>query len=49
MADEDECAFGETRTVLCEDALARLYGVPIRRLTFEHGGRGREAIVPVLG
>jgi iron complex transport system ATP-binding protein len=49
MAGEHDYAFGETRAVLREDALARLYGVPIKRLAFEHDGRGREAIVPVLG
>jgi iron complex transport system ATP-binding protein len=48
MAGEHH-AFGEARAVLREDALARLYGVPIKRLAFEHDGRDREAIVPVLG
>lgn len=49
MTGEHHHAFGETPTVLGEDALARLYGVPIRRLAFEHDGCPRQAIVPVFG
>ncbi len=48
MGGDDRHAFGPVGTVLREDALARLYGVPIRRLDFEHDGQGHHALVPVF-
>jgi hypothetical protein len=34
--------------VLTEENLAALYGVPPKRLTFEHAGRMFETLAPVL-
>jgi iron complex transport system ATP-binding protein len=45
-----EMAFvcGQTANVLTEDNLTALYGVPLRRVTFEHGGKVVETVAPVL-
>jgi iron complex transport system ATP-binding protein len=40
--------FGPAADVLSEPALDRLYGVPVRRVRFEHAGRPRETLVPIL-
>jgi len=43
-----DAAFGPASRVLDEASLDRLYGVPVRRVRFEHAGRPRETLVPVL-
>jgi iron complex transport system ATP-binding protein len=43
-----DAAFGPASRVLDEASLDRLYGVPVRRVRFEHAGRQRETLVPVL-
>jgi iron complex transport system ATP-binding protein len=48
MMGETEHTFGPASQVLTEDNLAALYGVPLKRVAFEHGGRHVETIAPVL-
>lgn len=48
MLSEAEFACGPTAEVLTEENLHALYGVPLRRLAFEHGGRVVETFAPVL-
>ena len=41
-------AYGSARDVLTESNLHALYGVPLKRVAFEHAGRLIESFVPVL-
>ncbi|WP_024280280.1 ABC transporter ATP-binding protein [Xanthobacter sp. 126] len=43
----EEHAIGPAPSVLNEDNLTRLYGTPIRRVSFEHAGRMAEVLTPV--
>jgi iron complex transport system ATP-binding protein len=48
MMGETTFACGPTADVLTEDNLSRLYGVPLRRVTLDHGGKAVETIASVL-
>ena len=48
MLGEQAYVCGPAGTVLTEAHLHDLYGVPIRRLSFQHGGRTIETFVPVF-
>jgi iron complex transport system ATP-binding protein len=48
MTGEATSVCGPTARVLTEDNLTKLYDVPLRRVTLEHGGRAIETIEPVL-
>jgi iron complex transport system ATP-binding protein len=43
-----DCRFGPASAVLTEPNLQALYGVPLKRLGFEHGGKRHETFAPVL-
>jgi len=47
MQSERECCFGPAPEILTEPNLQELYGVPLRRIQFEHEGRQRETFAPV--
>lgn len=47
MIEEDRFVSGPTSSVLSEENLAALYGVPMKRVAFEHQGRRFETLVPV--
>jgi iron complex transport system ATP-binding protein len=48
MMGEKAFVCGPTADVLTEDNLSRLYGVPLRRVSFEHDGKAVETVAPVL-
>ena len=48
MIDADRYAAGPVDQVLSEAQLATLYGVPLRRVDVDHGGRAHPAVVPIL-
>jgi iron complex transport system ATP-binding protein len=48
MMGETAFVCGPTADVLTENNLSALYGVPLRRVTFEHGGKAVETVAPVL-
>lgn len=43
-----DCRFGPAGEVLTEPNLQALYGVPLKRLRFEHNGKIRETFAPIL-
>ncbi len=49
MLGPERFAHGPAADVLTEANLLALYGVPLRRVRFEHAGREVETLVPVLG
>ena len=49
MLGPERFAHGPADAVLTEASLQALYGVAMRRVRFEHGGREVETLVPVLG
>jgi iron complex transport system ATP-binding protein len=48
MLGERDYASGPARTVLTEANLLALYGVPLKRLSFDHGGRTVETFAPIF-
>lgn len=48
MLGEQDFACGPAREVLTETNLQTLYGVPLKRLSFEYGGRQLETLAPVF-
>ncbi len=48
MNSASECRFGPASEVLTEANLQALYGVPLKRLRFEHEGKPRETFAPIL-
>jgi len=48
MLGPERYVVGPANEVMTEDNLAALYGVPLKRLTFEHGDHSVETFVPVL-
>jgi iron complex transport system ATP-binding protein len=48
MLGESQFACGAAAEMLNEDHLYALYGLPLRRLSFEHGGEMIETLAPVL-
>jgi iron complex transport system ATP-binding protein len=48
MFGEQEYICGETEEVLTEDNLSRLYGLPIKQLSFEYDSRLQTTFAPVL-
>lgn len=48
MMGETDYACGPAAEVLTEANLGALYGVPLRRLSFDHEGRAVETLVPVF-
>jgi iron complex transport system ATP-binding protein len=48
MMGETAFVCGPTVDVLTEDNLTALYGVPLRRVTFEHAGKEVETVAPAL-
>jgi iron complex transport system ATP-binding protein len=48
MLGESEFACGGADDVLTETNLQALYGVPLRRIAFEHGGMQAETFAPVF-
>jgi iron complex transport system ATP-binding protein len=48
MLGETDYACGPATEVLSEANLHRLYGVPLKRLSFEHDGQPQETFAPVL-
>jgi iron complex transport system ATP-binding protein len=48
MLDSTRYAFGAVGEVLTEDNLQDLYGVPLKRLSFEHAGQPFETFAPLL-
>ncbi len=48
MLGQTEFACGPAREVLTEENLRTLYGVDLKRITFEHGGRILQTLVPVI-
>ena len=49
MLSADRFMLGPAGDVLTEATLGALYGVPIRRVAFEHDGRKQTGLVPVFG
>ncbi len=47
MLGVDDFAVGPAKSVLTEENLGKLYGVPIKRVAFEHEGRTIETLTPV--
>ena len=47
MLGVDDYVAGPAKSVLTEDNLGKLYGVPMKRVTFEHEGRTIETLTPV--
>ena len=47
MMGEHDFVCGPTNDVMTEDRLHDLYGIDLKRLSFEHGGKTRETFVPV--
>ncbi|HLN24926.1 MAG TPA: ABC transporter ATP-binding protein [Patescibacteria group bacterium] len=47
MLGESDFAHGPASTVLTEDNLHALYGIPLRRLAFQHGGETMETVAAV--
>lgn len=45
---ETDYLVGHSADVLTEANLSSLYGVPLKRVVFEHGGRQIETLAPVL-
>ena len=48
MLGESNFACGPAADVLTEENLLALYGVSIKRIEFEHGGKQCQTLVPVL-
>ncbi len=48
MQGETEFAFGPVASVLTEENLLRLYGVPLKHISFQHGARVVNTFVPVF-
>ena len=49
MLGESDFAHGPAGAVLSEENLQALYGIPLRRLAFEHGGQAMETVAAVWG
>ncbi|GAB1715051.1 MAG: ABC transporter [Nitrobacter sp.] len=49
MLGEHDYVTGPAANVLTETNLAKLYGVPLKRVNFDHEGRTVETLTPVLG
>lgn len=49
MQGETACISGSADTVLTEDNLSTLYGVPLKHLSFDHDGTRHRTFTPVLG
>ncbi len=47
MLGVDDYVAGPAKSVLTEDNLGKLYGVPIKRLAFEHQGQTIETLTPI--
>lgn len=48
MLGDKQYVCGEAREVLSEEHLRALYDIEINRLLFEHQGKSRETLVPML-
>ena len=48
MFREQNSVCGAVQSVLTEENLQRLYGVPLKRLSFEHANRRIETFVPIF-
>ena len=48
MSGAENYSFGATGDVLTEDNLLQMYGLPLKRIQFEHNGQKAESLVPVF-
>jgi len=48
MTDSENYYFGTADEVLNEDNLSKMYGIPLKRIQFEHGGHLIRSLVPIL-